>query len=125
MGTRFIATKESPYHDHYKQAILQANDESTVIIGRQFQRIRRLIRNDYIEKLQFEQAKMDAKAFAEKTSEEHHKLGAVEGNFENGFINGGQIAGLITDIPSVSELIETMVYEARESIINAYKRLSI
>ena len=44
--------------------------------------------------------------------------------FENGFINGGQIAGLITDIPSVSELIETMVFEAKESIVNAYGKLS-
>lgn len=124
MGTRFIATKEAPYHDNYKQAIIQATDESTVIIGRRFQRIRRLISNDYIMQIQNEEAKMDAKDFADKTNEIHHKIGAVDGDFKNGFINGGQIAGLITNIPSVSELIDSIVFDARESLINAFKSLS-
>lgn len=33
MGTRFIATKECPVHENYKQAILQADDTSTVSIA--------------------------------------------------------------------------------------------
>ena len=32
MGTRFIATKECPVHENYKQAILRADDTSTVSI---------------------------------------------------------------------------------------------
>jgi len=31
---------------------------------------------------------------------------------ENGFINSGQVAGLIDHIPSVKELIESMMSEA-------------
>jgi enoyl-[acyl-carrier protein] reductase II len=125
MGTRFIATKEAPYHEKYKQAIVQASDESTMIVGRRFQKIRRLISNDYAKQLMNEEPKVDVKTFADKTSEDHHRIGAVEGDFQNGFINGGQIAGLISDIPTVSELIETMVFDAKESLINAYKRLSL
>jgi NAD(P)H-dependent flavin oxidoreductase YrpB (nitropropane dioxygenase family) len=33
MGTRFIATKECPVHENYKQAILQAGDTATVSIA--------------------------------------------------------------------------------------------
>jgi enoyl-[acyl-carrier protein] reductase II len=35
---------------------------------------------------------------------------------ENGFINSGQIAGLITSIPSVKELFESMIDEAETQI---------
>ncbi|MGV3489588.1 MAG: NAD(P)H-dependent flavin oxidoreductase [Tuberibacillus sp.] len=124
MGTRFIATAEAPYHDNYKKAIIEADDESTVIVGRKFNRIRRLIRNEYVNELQRDEAELDAKSFTEKTSEQHHQLGAIEGDFKNGFINGGQIAGLIKDIPTVKELMETMVFEARERLVEAYKNLS-
>ncbi|WP_077302219.1 NAD(P)H-dependent flavin oxidoreductase [Virgibacillus pantothenticus] len=115
MGTRFIATKEAPFHDIYKQAIIEATDESTVIVGRRYNRIRRLMKTSYANKLvEIEKENECPQLFLEKTTEEHHKAGALLGDPENGFMNGGQIAGLINDCPTVNELIETMVAEAKQ-----------
>ena len=42
LGTRFVAVKESPAHLNYKNAILEANDSDTMIIGRRLMPTRSL-----------------------------------------------------------------------------------
>src|SRR5699024_11000564 len=51
MGTRFIATKEAPFHPNYKQALVQATDVSTKIIGRAAGRTRRVLPGSYTEEI--------------------------------------------------------------------------
>lgn len=117
MGTRFIATREAPFHDTYKQKLLQATDHETVVVGRSVGRIRRLLNTPYAEKLlEAEKQGITAEEFAELTSEELHRKGALEGNVERGFMNGGQVSGLISDIPTVQELLDRMVKEAKERL---------
>lgn len=117
MGTRFIATKEAPFHDLYKHKLLQANDHETVIVGRSVGRIRRLLNTPYAGKLlEAEKQGITVEEFAELTTEDIHKKGALEGNEECGFMNGGQVSGLISDIPTVKELLDRMVNEARERL---------
>jgi enoyl-[acyl-carrier protein] reductase II len=41
-----------------------------------------------------------------------NKLGALEGQLEEGWVWAGQGAGLIHDIPTVKELLDRMVSEA-------------
>jgi enoyl-[acyl-carrier protein] reductase II len=118
MGTRFIATSEAPFHEAYKQKLLRATDHETVIVGRSVGRIRRLMNTPYAEKLiEAEKQGITAEEFAELTSEELHKKGALEGNVEQGFMNGGQVSGLISDIPTVQELLDRMVKEAKERLL--------
>ncbi|PLR82492.1 2-nitropropane dioxygenase [Bacillus canaveralius] len=120
MGTRLIATKEAPFHDNYKQKLLQAADHDTLIVGRTFGKIRRVMDTEYARKLLIEEKKgITVQQFNMLTSEEFHKIGALEGKEANGFMNGGQISGLINDIPTVSELLERMVSEARTAIKRA------
>lgn len=117
MGTRLVATKEAGYHPAYKQAILEANDEATVIVGRKFKKIRRILKNEYAEKLlHLEKENADMEEYEQKTSEEIHKIGAVDGDPENGFMTAGQIAGLIDDLPTVKQLFERMMKEAEKSL---------
>jgi enoyl-[acyl-carrier protein] reductase II len=120
MGTRFIATKEAPFHDNYKQKLLQASDHETVIVGRSVGRIRRLLKTSYAGKLlEAEKQGITPEEFAALTTEEIHKKGALEGNEEKGFMNGGQVSGLISDIPSVQELLERMLEEAKDVLRTA------
>ncbi|WP_026693162.1 NAD(P)H-dependent flavin oxidoreductase [Peribacillus kribbensis] len=120
MGTRFIATKEAPFHESYKQRILDASDHDTMIVGRSFGRIRRLMVSPYAEQLmRAENQGVTHEEFSDMTSEDHHKTGALEGNVQKGFMNGGQISGLISDIPSVAELLDRMITEAREQLLKA------
>jgi enoyl-[acyl-carrier protein] reductase II len=120
MGTRFIATKEAPFHDNYKQKLLQASDHETVIVGRSVGRIRRLLKTSYAGKLlEAEKQGITPEEFAALTTEEIHKKGALEGNEEKGFMNGGQVSGLVSDIPSVQELLERMLEEAKDVLRTA------
>lgn len=121
MGTRFIATKEAPFHDKYKQKIIDASDHSTVIVGRSVGRIRRVLENDYAKKLlKHEENGISLDDFNRLTSENFHRIGALEGKEEEGFMNGGQIAGLITDVPSVQELMEKIINDAKNQLEQAY-----
>ncbi|MFD3447409.1 NAD(P)H-dependent flavin oxidoreductase [Microbacteriaceae bacterium 4G12] len=113
MGTRFIATQEAPFHDTYKTHILQASDTDTMILGRSVGKVRRVLKNNYAANIvKKEQEGMLPGQYDELTSEAQHILGALEGNMEAGFINGGQISGLISNIPSVKELLDSMMKEA-------------
>ncbi|WP_163100542.1 NAD(P)H-dependent flavin oxidoreductase [Peribacillus alkalitolerans] len=117
MGTRFIATKEAPFHESYKQKMLECNDHGTVVVGRSVGKIRRLLPTPYIEKvLEKEKEGMDVQEYAEMTTEYYHVNGAIYGNMEDGFVNGGQIAGLIRNVPSVEELLKSMMKEAKDRL---------
>jgi enoyl-[acyl-carrier protein] reductase II len=114
MGTRFIATKEAPFHTNYKEKIIGADDTSTVIVGRSVGKIRRVLQAPYIEKLlDYEKNGITEEEYLALTNEDLHKRGALEGNDQEGFMNAGQIAGTVSDIPTVKELIAGMVKEAR------------
>lgn len=123
MGTRFIATKEAPFHQNYKEAIIQSKDGETVIVGRAYGKIRRLINTPYAKKLLELEKGGTAELFQEKTSEHYHLIGALEGKLTEGFINGGQIAGLIEDIPTVEELLNNMMKDAKTKLLEVIANL--
>ncbi|WOV86904.1 DUF561 domain-containing protein [Sporosarcina oncorhynchi] len=117
IGTRLIATKEAPFHDRYKQNLVDASDTETILIGRSLGRLRRILRTPYAMKLKdLEESGMSLEKYSDMTSEQKHIKGAVEGDMENGFINSGQIAGLIENIPSVKELFASMMEEAENQM---------
>ncbi|MCM3706780.1 MULTISPECIES: NAD(P)H-dependent flavin oxidoreductase [Cytobacillus] len=125
MGTRFIATKEAPFHPEYKKKIIEASDHETLIVGRSVGRIRRVIATGYANKLlDYEKQGISLDEFNLLTSEDFHKVGAINGNGNEGFMNSGQIAGLICDLPSVKELLEKMIEDADLQLHKAKKLLN-
>lgn len=117
MGTRFIATKEAPFHENYKSKILNATDTTTKIIGRTVGQTRRVLENEYAEKIaRLEEKGITMGEFSTLTTEVQHIKGAIDGDFSEGFINGGQISGLITTVPTVKELLEEMMKVARAQL---------
>lgn len=113
IGTRFIATKEAPFHNSYKEQLLEASGMDAVIIGRSIGRIRRVLNTTYVQELiKQEKNGVSLQDFGKLTSEKHHVLGAIKGDLRQGFLNSGQVAGLIHDIPSVKELVEDMMKTA-------------
>ncbi len=125
MGTRFIATKEAPFHAQYKQKIIEASDHETLIVGRSVGRIRRVLSTGYANKLlDYEKQGISLDEFNKLTSEDYHKIGAINGNGDEGFMNSGQIAGLISDLPSVKELLDNMIEDAKLQLHKAKKLLN-
>lgn len=117
IGTRLIATQEAPFHDTYKQQLLQASGTDAIIIGRSVGTIRRVLTTPYVKKLQeLEKKGMSMENYRHYTSEERHVVAALEGEVEQGFLNSGQIAGLVEDVPSVQELLNDMVNGAKKQL---------
>jgi enoyl-[acyl-carrier protein] reductase II len=113
LGTRLIATKEAPFHTAYKQRLVDADDNETVILGRSVGKVRRVLKSAYAAKIiEQEQQGLPLEKYSRMTSEDYHINGAIRGDGENGFMNSGQIAGFIKDIPTVKELLEAMMTKA-------------
>ncbi len=115
IGTRLIAVKEAPFHENYKKALLDASDASTVIVGRSAGQIRRILHTEYADFL-LQKESENPSEFSFFTNEDYHKKGALEGDRVRGFMNAGQAAGLIADIPAVADLFKRMMEEAEEAI---------
>ncbi|GHH97088.1 NAD(P)H-dependent flavin oxidoreductase [Neobacillus kokaensis] len=114
LGTRLIATKDAPFHSAYKQRLMDANDHETVILGRTVGQVRRVLKSPYAKQIiDLERSGMSIEQYQEMTSENYHLNGALLGDDQNGFMNSGQVAGLIEDIPTVKELLDGMMNEAR------------
>ncbi|WP_043930772.1 NAD(P)H-dependent flavin oxidoreductase [Bacillus sp. EB01] len=124
MGTRFITVKEAPFNAIYKKMILDADDTSTFILGRQHGRIRRVLDAPYARKLLEQEPELTIAEFMEKTSEYYHKTGAIDGNVQEGFLNAGQIAGQIKDIPAVSDLFKKMLEDSNKALEYSAKQLN-
>lgn len=119
LGTRLIATKEAPFHEIYKKRLLEASDIDTLLLGRSVGRIRRVLNTPYASRLiDREKQGLTIEDYLNSTTEEHHKKGAIEGDLESGFLNSGQIAGLLDDLPTVEDLFNRMMIEAEQKLQN-------
>jgi enoyl-[acyl-carrier protein] reductase II len=103
VGTRFIASTECIAHANYKDALINANDTDTILVGQD--RIRfRVVNNSVVEKL----AQQPPEAlFA--TFGSNLELSWIKGDLDAAPIAAGQVAGLVREVKSVREIIEEMV----------------
>jgi enoyl-[acyl-carrier protein] reductase II len=113
MGTRFLATRECPIPEAYKEAILEAKDQSTMIAARRGFPIR-VLKN---------QAAMAVRSMDERGASQDEINAYVdslskraEEDRENKLMSAGQVAGLIRRVVGVEELVQDMVAEAKTVI---------
>lgn len=113
LGTRFVATVESSAHPNFKNAVVNATPVSTMVMMKKYVPVR-LFKNKFYE---------DVKALEDRggTKEElvellghgRAKLGMLDGNMTDGEIEIGQIASLVHNVPTVDELVKTLIAEQR------------
>ena len=127
MGSRFIATKESEFHEKYKNIVPPAKAQDTILVTGGFGPIR-LWKNEYSlhhglvgtkeekiaqeQAISLEQAKKDAMAY----------VLVYQGNTTEGAVLLGQSIGVINNIKPVKEIIDTTIEEAEKYLkkANAY-----
>jgi enoyl-[acyl-carrier protein] reductase II len=116
MGTRFIATKECVHAgEAYKQALLNSSENDTIIIKRSLGAPARALSNNWTDRiLEIENRQGGYEELKDYISGKANKKYIYEGNIHEGFAWGGQVMGLIRDIPSVEELITRMMQQAEE-----------
>ena len=119
MGTRFMATKEAPGHARVKELLITASERDTTLLLRSFRNTMRALRNPTAEKvLELEKQGGDIHQL-EAFISGRAGLGLIEsGAVDNGLLSVGQVVGLVHDIPTVKELIDRIVKEAKEVASN-------
>ena len=115
MGTCLLASTECPIHDNYKQAILKAKDNDTIVTGRIAGTPVRVLKNE----MSREYVKQE-KAGADKMELEKYTLGSLrkavfDGDTKNGSLMAGQVAGQIDKIQPIEKIFE-QIYEQYEAV---------
>ncbi|MFW9867048.1 MAG: NAD(P)H-dependent flavin oxidoreductase [Candidatus Thorarchaeota archaeon] len=134
MGSRFIASIDSEFHENYKNVVPQAKAQDTIVrtggLGtirlwkNKFSLAKGLVKSKE-EKMAEEKARDDHRAAIsqEELTEELRKdaiaaFAAYDGDVDNGYVLLGQSIGVINQIESVSDIIERTIRDAE----NALKR---
>lgn len=115
MGTRFVAVQECRASQAYKELLLQAKENETVIIERSIGRPARVLKTGGAQRvLDAEAAGASLEQLLPMISGKVNAQGAIEGDLEAGFVYAGQGVGLIKDVPSVQQLFDRIVTEAKQ-----------
>lgn len=116
MGTRFIATKECVHaHETYKQAIVEADAQSTVVIKRSIGAPARALQNEWTDQiLHIEQKNEGYESIKKLINGETNKRFIHDGEADKGFGWAGQGAARIGEVVTVRECIEEIIEEAEQ-----------
>ena len=116
MGTRFVAAKESIVHENYKHQILKAKDIDSVITGTSTGHPVRSLRNHMTrEYLQLEKENADFMELEKLTLGSLRKA-VIDGDTVNGTLMAGQIAGLIREEKSCTDIIQDIMRQAQQTV---------
>lgn len=114
MGTVFLASEECPVTDAYKNMILEAVDTSTTLTGEKFGAPVRGIKNELTKRYHELEEQSSTLMELEELTLGSLKRAVYDGDVENGSVMAGQIAGLVTEIRPVKNIVEAVIKEARE-----------
>ena len=119
MGTRFIATQEAPVHENVKQALVAASELDTRLIMRSLRNTERVLNNAAVEKLLEKERALGSQLEFNDIAEELvgvYPRVMQKGELDAGGWSCGMVAGLVHDIPTVKDLIDSIMREADELI---------
>ena len=127
MGTRFIATREAPVHEHVKQALVAASELDTRLVMRPLRNTERVLRNAAVDRLlEKERTLGSALTFADIAADVSGVYPQIlqQGQMDAGAWSCGMVAGLIDDIPTVRQLIDRIMAQAHSIIHERLAALS-
>src|SRR5580698_686676 len=129
MGTRFIAATEAHAGGMYKQVIVDASDEDTIVTRSYSGKPMRVFKNEWV--ADWERRPQDIKPFPMQAMLSHQAgvMGGIGGQIgglsrERSAFAMGQGAGAIHDVKSAAEIIQEIVAEAENIIARLPKLVS-
>ncbi|EPR72085.1 Enoyl-[acyl-carrier-protein] reductase [Winogradskyella psychrotolerans RS-3] len=115
IGSRFVASVESSAHQAFKQVVVDAKEGDTQLTLKELAPVR-LIKNKFYNDLQeLYKTGPTPEQLKDLLGRARAKRGMFEGDLDDGELEIGQIAGLIHDVKSVSEIVNEMVTEFKEA----------
>ena len=118
VGTCLLASEECPIHDNYRNAILKAQDNDTVVTGRIAGTPVRILKNkmarEYIKK---------EKEGASKMELEMYTLGSLrravfDGDVDTGSLMAGQVCGQVNEVKPIAQIFEDL-WSGAEKTLNS------
>ena len=117
MGTRFIAVKEAPVHNNVKQEIVRMDETQTELVFRSYKNTARVYANEVAKKVvEIEATGADFSHVHELVSGANQDIVWRTGEIDAGMLTVGMAGGLIDDVPSCAELVDSIVSEAKTII---------
>lgn len=117
MGTRILSSEESPVHQNWKDAIINADATDTVFLNRQGP-------GPALRALATERTKRIQKDGTENIFGEFQDIKSVYfgGDLEAGIALTGQVAGRITEVKPVAQILEETIQEYHETVARLSNR---
>lgn len=115
VGTCLLASRECPIHDNYKEAVIKAKDNDTIVTGRIGGTPVRILKNqmarEYVKREKEGADKMELESFALGSL----RRAVFDGDTKTGSLMAGQVAGQLKEIRSLAEIFEDMFDGAKKT----------
>jgi len=117
IGSRFVATTEASVHPNFKEKVVAAQEGDTELTLKELAPVR-LLKNGFYKEVKelYNTQQATVENLKALVGNRRTKQGMFEGDVEQGELEIGQVASLITQVQSVKEVIDEMVMEYRRSI---------
>jgi len=116
LGTRFVATTESSAHENFKQAILNSNPASTMLMMKKHVPVR-LMKNSFFDEIKkLEDQSASEEDIVKLLGHGRAKAGMLEGDMINGEIEIGQGCSMIHDCPSVEQVVNQLIADYNKTL---------
>ena len=114
IGSRFVASKESSAHINFKEEVVKAKDGDTHLTLKELIPARLLKNKFYYDIEELYDKKASVEEIKELLGRARAKRGMFEGDLDDGELEIGQVAGLINEIKSASEIVKEIIDEFNE-----------
>lgn len=116
VGTRFVATREAHGHDAYKQRIVAATEEDTVVTKVYTGKSCRVIPNSYVTGWAGRESEVEL--FPQQLLNNWAQMeAAIEGgDVDTGIMPAGQVSGVVRSVEGAGDVVRRMMAEADEII---------
>ena len=115
IGTALLASQECPVHPNYKDAIIKARDNDTVVILKSTGAPVRVLKNPLARQYVELEKKNLVTEEVLKDEKDALRRGIFLGDLDMGTLPLGQIAGIIDEIKPVKQIFDDIICEAIES----------
>jgi len=111
VGSRFAASTESSSHQNFKNAVIKAEEGSTVLTLKELTPVR-MLRNDFCKKvLEAESKCASIEELKSLLGRGRAKKGMFEGDMNEGELEIGQVASLIKEVKPAADILSEIWHE--------------
>jgi enoyl-[acyl-carrier protein] reductase II len=121
IGTRFATTIESSSHLLYKQAVVDAEDNSTVIVLKKVAPVRLKKNHFAFSAFEAQQHGATKEQEIELLGRKREMQGIFEGNLEDGELEMGQSSGMVKEILTCEQVVQKLLREYEKAKQNLDK----